>query len=356
MGGKRGRRVACSDRSTAILSINQAREQGACAKAPCKQVGINPRTYQRWRKDPLGDQRKGPVSTPANKLTEEERRKILQIANSKEFADQPPSQIVPKLADRGEYVASESSFYRILKAENLDAHRGRSKSPSRKKPKSLVATTPNQVYSWDITYLKTDVAGQFVFLYFVMDVFSRKIVGYAVHTEQNAEHASVLIELICHREGIKKDQLWLHSDNGGPMKGATMLATLQRLGVMPSFSRPSVSDDNPYSESLFKTTKYCSLYPSKPFSGRVAALKWVKRFVLWYNEVHRHSGIKFVTPGSRHRGEDKKILNHRREVYHRAKLKNPNRWSVQARNWEHNSEVALNPLKGKESSCKKRIA
>jgi len=169
-------------------------------------------------------------------------------------------------------------------------------------------------------------------------------------------HAATMIEAICRAEGINKDQLSLHSDNGGPMKGATMLATLQRLGVMPSFSRPSVSDDNPYSEALFKTTKYCPMYPSKPFDGASTALSWVKRFVYWYNEEHLHSGIKFVTPGSRHRGEDKVILAKRRAVYEQAKKLMPIRWSRQTRNWVHVGEVSLNPLKGKSESCTKNAA
>jgi len=190
--------------------------------------------------------------------------------------DKPPSQIVPALADREVYVASESSFYQVLKAAKLNAHRGKSKPASCKRPEELTATCPNQIYSWDITFLKTEVAGIFFYLYFFMDIYSRKIVGYAVHEEQSAEHASAMIKGICKAEGINRNQLTLHSDNGGPMKGATMVATLKRLGVIPSFSRPSVSDDNPYSEALFKTTKYCPQYPSKPFFSTTEALAWVK--------------------------------------------------------------------------------
>ncbi len=270
--------------------------------------------------------------------------------------DKPPSQIVPSLADKGTYVASESSFYHVLKANKLAAHRGKSKPAVRQKPKELTATGPNQIYSWDITYLKSEVAGIFFYLYFFMDIYSRKIVGYGVHEEQSAEHASVMIEAICTAEGISRDQLTLHSDNGGPMKGATMVATLKRLGVIPSFSRPSVSDDNPYSESLFKTTKYCPQYPGKPFESVHAALGWVKTFVAWYNEDHLHSGIRYVTPGSRHRGEDMEILSARDKVYAAAKKRRPNRWSRQTRNWGHIKDVFLNCLKGKSDSCNKIAA
>jgi len=211
-------------------------------------------------------------------------------------------------------------------------------------------------YALLLTLLKSSVAGMFFYLYFVMDIYSRKIVGYTVHEEQSAEHASKMIDEICRVEGIKRDQLTLHSDNGGPMKGATMLATLQRLGVMPSFSRPSVSDDNPFSESLFKTTKYCPLFPSKPFESVFTALLWVKDFVHWYNEEHLHSGIRFVTPGSRHRGEDKEILSGRHSVYESARAKHPERWSGKTRNWGFIEEVSLNCLKGKLDSCNNKAA
>lgn len=300
--------------------------------------------------------RRGPVTEPANKLSEEERQEILNIANSAEYRDKSPAQIVPLLADKGVYLASESSFYRVLKAAGLDAHRGRSKPATRKRPKELVATRPNQIYSWDITYLKSTVAGMFFYLYFFMDVYSRKIVGYAVHEEQSGDHGSRLIDEISRTEGIDKDQLTLHSDNGGPMKGATMLATLQRLGVMPSFSRPSVSNDNPYSESLFKTAKYCPQYPSKPFDSIAAALEWVTGFVKWYNEEHLHSGICFVTPASRHRGEDIELLGRRREVYEIARQQRPERWSGSTRNWDYLDEVLLNCLKGKSKSCNRMAA
>ena len=356
MGRRRGKRISLDKRLETVKNIREATESGSRIALACETVGIDKRTFERWRKNPNGDQRRGPLTEPSNKLSASERKEIIRIANSKEYRDKAPSQIVPSLADKGEYVASEASFYRVLKAEGLAAHRSRSKPLSRKKPKELVATGPNQVYSWDITYVKSSVAGIFFYLYFVMDIYSRKIVGYAVHDVQSADHASKMIDEICGVEGIKRDQLTLHSDNGGPMKGATMLATLQRLGVMPSFSRPSVSDDNPFSESLFKTTKYCPLFPSKPFESVSAALSWVKKFVPWYNEEHLHSGIRFVTPGSRHRGEDKKILVNRHAVYEKAKQYHPDRWSGKTRNWGYKEEVSLNCLKGKLDSCNKKAA
>lgn len=260
--------------------------------------------------------------------------------------DLSPSQIVPTLADRGSYIASESSFYRVLKENKMLEHRGKSKRPEQKRPAPLVARAPNEIYSWDITYLKGPVTGQFFYLYMFMDIFSRKVVGYEVHENECMIKSSCLIEEICGKEEIEKDQVTLHSDNGGAMKGATMLATLQRLGIVPSFSRPRVSDDNPFSESLFKTVKYCPSYPNRPFESLDKARKWVDNFVDWYNNRHLHSGIKFVTPADRHAGKDEEILQRRRIVYETAKLKNPNRWSRGTRNWDRIDKVNLNHLQG----------
>lgn len=159
---------------------------------------------------------------------------------------------------------------------------------------------------------------------------------------------------ICESEGIGADQVTLHSDNGGPMKGATMLVTMQMLGVMPSFSRPSVSNDNPYSESMFKTLKYCPQFPSKPFESIEAAKAWVEEFVIWYNTVHLHSGINFVTPESKHAGNDVAILSQRKIVYAKARTKNPERWSGAARNWKPIQEVKLNWLKDDQINTNSR--
>ncbi|GAB4411101.1 MAG: hypothetical protein OHK0056_14720 [Bacteriovoracaceae bacterium] len=310
-------------------------------------MGIDIKTFKRWKAD-TEDKRKGPVKSPANKLTDAEKEEIVQISTTKEFMDLPPCQIVPTLADKGKYIASESSFYRVLRERKLLEHRGKSKRPSHNRPAPLTATGPNQIFSWDITYLRTPIAGKFYYLYMFMDIFSRKIVGYEVHEEECNVKASRLIEKICDAEDVKQDQLILHSDNGGAMKGATMLATLQKLGIMPSFSRPRVSDDNPYSESLFKTVKYCPEYPSRPFDSLDAASAWVASFVDWYNNHHLHSGIKFVTPADRHSGKDKAILKRRKIVYETAKIQNPNRWSGQTRDWKFIEEVNLNHLQGRK--------
>jgi putative transposase len=288
------------------------------------------------------------LTTPANKLTEFEKQKILKTVSSEDYYDLPPCQIVPKLADKGIYLASESTFYRILKEKNLLNHRGKSKPANNNKPTPLVATGPNQVYSWDITYLKSPITGMFYYLYMFVDVFSRKIVGHEVHENEDMKKSANLMRRIFESEKLTEGQVKLHSDNGGPMKGATMLATLQVLGIVPSFSRPRVSNDNPYSESLFKTLKYCPQYPLKPFDSLIDARVWVESFVDWYNNEHLHSGINFVTPVSRHDGLDRNILSKRRKVYEEAKRNNPNRWSKETRSWNRIEKVKLNGLHEEE--------
>jgi transposase InsO family protein len=326
---------------------------GARQAKICEVLGVTLRTWQRWKSlekssGYIEDMRIYNNNVPANKLSELEKQRILKVSNAPEFANLPPKKIVPMLADEGIYIASESSFYRILKAANQLKHRSKSRAAHKViKPKALVAHAPNQVYSWDITYLPTAVSGIFLYLYLVMDVYSRKIVGWQIHECESAELAADLMVDICAREGIMRGQVTLHSDNGSSMKGATMLATLQKLGVIPSFSRPAVSNDNPYSESIFKTLKYHHQYPCKPFQSLNQARDWVIGFVRWYNCEHLHSAISFVTPNQRHLGSDIAILKKRDEVYLKAKSLNPKRWSGKTRNWQHIESVSLNPDKNK---------
>jgi transposase InsO family protein len=168
-------------------------------------------------------------------------------------------------------------------------HRGKAKPKTSKRPKTHTAKGPNQVWTWDITYLPASIKGMFFYLYMIVDIYSRKIITWEIHEEQSDDLAALLIKKAYLSEGINGKDIVLHSDNGSPMKGATMLATLQNLGVVPSFSRPSVSNDNPYSESLFKTLKYKPGYPSKPFENLDSARTWVHEFVNWYNLKHKHS-------------------------------------------------------------------
>jgi putative transposase len=338
--------TALEERQQVVALVQEATASGARQAQVCAVLGLSERTLQRWQAgETVGpDQRPLRQYEPPHKLTEGERAGLLAVANSTEFGHLPPSQIVPRLADQGRYLASESTFYRVLKAENQLAHRRSERPPqARRKPKAICATAPNQVYSWDITYLPTAIRGQFFYLYLFLDIFSRKIVGWQVYDAECSTLASALLKDICQREAIGLHQVTLHADNGGPMKGATMLATLQGLGVMPSFSRPAVSNDNPYSESLFKTLKYRPDYPAKTFADLAEARRWVDHLVRWYNHEHRHSAIRFVTPDQRHTGLDGPLLAQRKAVYEDARRKHPQRWSGATRNWQRIAAVHLNP-------------
>jgi putative transposase len=329
---------------------------GARLFRACEEMQIDIRTYQRWKQQPAGDQRNGPLTEPANKLTEEERKKVLELVTAPEYRDLPPSQIVPRLADQGKYLASESTLYRILRKEKMLAHRGKAQPATNSRPDELVATAPNEVWSWDITYLKMCIRGMFSYAYLITDIFSRKITAGDVFEEESSELSSQLMREACLKEGIQPDQLSLHADNGGPMKGATMLATLQKLGVAASFSRPRVSDDNPFSEALFRTMKYRPEFPEKPFENLEDARTWLNEFIHWYNHEHLHSGIQFVTPADRHDGKDVQILENRKNVYEKAKNKNPLRWSRQIRNWDRVQEVSMHQLTNKKEDHMKMAA
>ena len=185
--------------------------------------------------------------------------------------------------------------------------------------------------------------GTFFYLYLILDVWSRKIVVTAVYEQESSHLAGALFATTCQRLELDPEGLVLHADNGSPMKGSTMLATLQRLGVVPSFSRPGVCDDNPFSEALFRTLKYCPAYPSKPFATLAEAQAWVAAFVDWYNNEHRHSAIRYVTPAQRHDGRQDDILERRRNLYETARQEHPERWSRQVRNCTPIDTVRLNP-------------
>lgn len=334
--------TSLADREKLMTSVAVSIDGGARKSAACAAIDLQLRTLERWETQTIGDMRSVIVKDPANKLTSAERSEVLRICCSDEFMNMTPNEIVPKMAETGRFVASEASFYRILKSEGMVKKSSSRKTSRRKKPTALTASGPCQVWSWDITYLRSPVKGLYFYLYLFQDIWSRAIVGWAIHETESAEFAADAMKRISAEMGVK--DVRLHADNGGPMKGATMLATLQQLGVIPSFSRPSVSNDNPYSESLFKTLKYRASYPDF-FASIEHAQEWVTGFVKWYNYEHLHSGIKFVTPMQRHNSEDKAILENRKATYEKAKLKNPLRWAGGIRNWNWLETVTLNPDK-----------
>ena len=325
---------------------------GARAGSLAELLGVGLSTLQRWRRQFAGDGdgldgRKGSPRLVSHRLTDEERQRILLTCNEPEFAALPPGQIVPALADRGLYIGSERSFYRVLHAHGQAHRRGRARPPQAPRPvPRLQARGPNQLWSWDITYLPTSVRGVWLYLYLVIDVWSRKIVAWDVADREDAQIAADLVGRACLRERISKGRrqpLILHADNGNAMRAATLEARLEELGVLRSFSRPRVSNDNPYSESLFRTVKYRPDYPRRSFRSQAEACAWVVAFVDWYNHRHRHSAIRFVTPHQRHSGQGNEICRHRSRVYEQARQRHPRRWTRSTRCWRQPEVVWINP-------------
>lgn len=250
--------------------------------------------------------------------------------------------------DQGHYVASEATFYRVMREHDQVHPRGRQKAPE---PKHLATThqasEANCLWSWDISWLPGPARGSWFYLYLVMDVYSRKIVGHEVYESEIGELAREFIEKAYWRERIATHNkpLVLHSDNGSPMKAATFLEKLYDLGITPSNSRPRVSNDNAYSEALFKTLKFRPGFPVNGFKTIQYAQAWVLKFVRWYNTEHRHSALNYVTPQQRHTGEADQILAQRKQVIEAAKAANPQRWSGSIRNLSLPDSVTLNPEK-----------
>jgi putative transposase len=334
--------INAPDRRNAIELIDEAVASGARQSAACHELGLQERTLQRWRHQPEDGRPQAPRRVPPNKLSEAERKAVLTAAHRADCAALTPHEIVPKLADEGTYLASESTFYRVLKAAGQGQRRGRSRAPRSRPLTTHRAGGPNQVWCWDITWLPSTVKGSYFYWYMVQDIFSRKLVANEVHDSQSSEHASVLLHRACLCERTFGRQVVLHSDNGSTMKGTALLMAMRELGVVPSYSRPRVSNDNAYAEALFRTAKYCPLWPQRPFASLQEAREWVHRFVTWYNEHHHHSALKYVTPQQRHQGLDRALMEQREQVYRDARRRHPARWARDLRNWRLPSHVDLN--------------
>jgi len=355
----RGRLTSQSNRIKVVVAIDEAVLSGARQFKACEVVGISERTYQRWKvqgndtKDGRPDALR-PI--PANKLHLEEEKRILEVMNQKEHRSLSPNQVFHKLIDKeGIYIASVSSFYRVLRYFGQVNHRGYAKAPISKNITTHCATGPNQVCMWDITWLPGPVKGIYYYLYMIIDLFSRKVVGWEIWDHESSENASVLVKkaVYCENVLMKNEPLVLHSDNGSPMKGASLLTTLCNLGIVRSNSRPRVSNDNAYIESMFRTVKYMPAFPHNGFSDIETARRWVDAFVDYYNNDHHHSSLKFLTPNQRHNGSSEEILQRRKEILETAKAKNPERWTGPVQNCTMEQAVWLNPSKEKnnEKAC-----
>lgn len=348
-----------SNRIKVVTAIDEAVVSGARQFKACEVVGISERTYRRWKvqgadtKDGRPDALR-PV--PANKLCLQEEKMILEAMNQKEHRSLSPNQVFHKLIDKqGVYIASVSSFYRVLRHCDQINHRGHAKAPTNKSITTHCATGPNEVWMWDITWLPGPAKGIYYYLYMIIDLFSRKIVGWEIWDQESSENASLLVKKAVYSENVllRKEPLVLHSDNGSPMKGASLLTTLYNLGIVRSNSRPRVSNDNAYIESMFRTVKYMPSFPHNGFSHIETSRKWVDAFVAYYNNDHHHSGLKFLTPNQRHNGSSEDILNRRKEILETAKTKNPERWTGPVQDCTIEQAVWLNPSKekSKEEVC-----
>ena len=337
------------DRQNAVLLIREAQQNGARLEPSCEVMGITVRTWQRWQceGEVCPDGRPQAVRpTPRNKLSESEREAIVKLCNQQQYRSCPPAFIVADQADQGHYLASESTFYRVLAESGQQHRRGRQQKPSkRSKPTTHRADGPNQLWCWDITWLPGPARGSWFYLYMILDVYSRKMIAHEVYEQENGDNAAELIEKACWRERLSSSDrpLVLHSDNGSPMKAATFLEKLYDLGITPSRGRPRVSNDNAYAESLFKTLKYCPNFPVGGFRNLEQARAWVRDFAEWYNHVHRHEALRYVTPQQRHDGEAERVLQARKKVYEQARQAHPERWPGQIRRFDLPKTVELNP-------------
>jgi putative transposase len=354
LGGSRGRLIGVEEKRLALELVKQARLSGARKSKACEILGIDIKTLNRWDVESVIDRRKGANKKIPRKLSDKERQAVAEIACVQKYKDLTPYEIVADLAENGVYYASERSFYRILNEFDLLHHRSDSKPAEHKAEiEKLVATGSNQIWSWDITWLQTEVRGLFYFAYVVKDIWDKRIVGWEIHDHESDEIAAEMFKRLKIRHNMKS--IILRSDNGNPMKGATMLATLNDLGVIPSYSRPRVSNDNPFIESLFKTLKYTAGYPGR-FKSIEHARIWMADFVNWYNTKHRHSAIGYVTPQQRFSGEYKEIFKKRNETLAMAKKRNPERWGKRQRVWCCNANVYLHPGKGTKEKLIKKTA
>ena len=332
-----------------IELLQEGLSRGASAKAIAGLFGLATRTLRRWgvmiRSEGFShDRRKGAPRHVAHRFSREEREIVLATVNDPRFADLTPSQIVAILAEERVYVGSESTIYRIMRQEGLLNHRGMSRPP--REPREapvLEATGIHQVLAWDITLLPGPVKGQFFYLYMVMDVWSRRILGVEVHEQESGELAKHFFDRVCRDEKISSGSTTiLHADNGAPMRSYTLAAKLAELGISLSFSRPRVSNDNAYAESWFRTMKYHQSYPVRRFRDLLSVQAWVDGFVEWYNAEHRHSGIKYVTPNQRHHGEADAICSVRQQTYQQARQQHPRRWARPPRDWSQPQIVRVN--------------
>jgi len=309
-----------------MLNIREESAEIGVSKA-CKSLEIARSSYyyhfRKYRKKRLEKSPKKPA--PSWSLSSSEREQALEVLHSDEYIDSAPHQIYARLLDKGIYLCSISTMYRLLrKNDEVRERRNQRRHQEYWKPE-LLAEAPNQVWSWDITKLKGPAKWTYYYLYVILDIFSRYIVGWMVAYQESARLAEKLISDTCLKQGIEKEQLTIHADRGSSMKSNSVGQLLSDLGIIKTHSRPHVSNDNPYSESQFKTMKYCPAFPAR-FGSMADSRDFCREFFPWYNQEHRHTGIGLLTPEMVHYGKAEEVIAKRNEVLLEAFLRHPERF------------------------------
>jgi putative transposase len=297
-------------------------------RAACRALKLIRSSFYRTKARLVGTLPDVDRRTPPLALTQDEKDKILTTLNSDEFMDQSPRPVFAELLERGRYLCSVRTMYRLLKAAGQSRERrDQVVRPAYTKPE-LLATCPNQVWSWDITKLKGPVKWSYFYLYVIMDIYSRYVTGWMVAQRESAALAKQLIEETCQKQRIQKDRLTIHADRGSSMTSKPVAFLLADLGITKTHSRPHTSNDNPYSESQFKTLKYRPDFPDR-FGSIEDARSFCTSFFPWYNGGHKHSGISFLTPESVHYGRQDEVLAKRDLAMRAAFAVNPMRFKNQ---------------------------
>lgn len=292
-------------------------------KRACAALGVpRSRIYRARQSRPAAQ----PRQTPAHALSLAERAEVRETLNCERFMDKAPRQVYAALLDEGRYLCHWRTMYRILTAhEEVRERRRVRRHPLSKKPELLV-TAPNQVWSWDITYLRGPHKWQHYPLYTVLDIYSRYVVGWMIAEVESSDLARQLIAATARKQAIQPDQLTLHADNGAPMRGKPLSQLLVDLRITRSHNRPHTADDNPFSEAQFKTMKYRPDYPDR-FASPAEAQAWARHFFTWYNEQHYHSGLNLLTPASVHYHEAPVVQQNRHAILLTAYAAHPNRFA-----------------------------
>ena len=335
-GRKQDQREALNQ---AVILVNQ----NIPTVTVCDALNI-PRSSYYYYRQPESEQREPKPYTSHRGLSEAEHKNVIEILHSPKYVDKAPATVVASLLDEGIYICSVRTMYRIL-AGLIETRERRSvaRRPPYSKPE-LLASGPNQVWSWDITKLKTFEKWTYFYLYVLMDVFSRYVVGYLVAATESANLARAMIEESCEKQNILRNTLTIHSDRGSPMKSKTVDMLYSDLGIIKSFSRPSVSDDNPFSEAQFKTLKYCPLFPAK-VGNLIEARVLARTLVSWYNQEHKHSGIAYYTPEQVHYGRHRELHDIRARTLREAYDRHPERFKSMPSPATVPKQVWINPPK-----------